>query len=616
MSPAGHSGPVRSAAALGPIRCRSVPTGSRAPAWRALCLLAALSAAGPARGACLGDCDGDQRVVVTEIVTAIAITLGTRLLSACRATDRDGDGAIGIDELLGAVSSALRGCPETARFTDVTAAAGLTYAHGYRDELLTDARLVAGGVAVGDYDGDGWLDLFAVQGDRGPDLLFRNQGDGTFAEVGAAAGIARTGRRGTGPIFADVDGDGWLDLLVLGFDGTPPILYRNRGNGTFTDVTARSGLAGVGDGIGAAFGDIDADGDLDLFVAHWNTVRHVDASTFSLWRNEGGGVFSDVSRASGVSAAIGRRPPGAEYTVDYTFTPNFADIDDDGDLDLLLAADFGTSRVLRNQGDGTFIDVTTAVISDENGMGAAVGDYDNDGHLDWFVSSIADPDGVPEGFWGTTGNRMYRNRGDGTFEDRTDRAGVREGFWGWGSTFADLNNDGWLDLCHVNGYGPLHDPASAEFHFDPTRVFLSRRDGTFREVSAALGIEDHGQGRGIVAFDYDRDGDLDLFVANAEQPPLLLRNDAGIARHWLTVILHGARPNTQAIGARVTVAAPGMRQMRELRAGSNYVSQDPAEAHFGLDDLSTVAVTVRWPGGTATQLPGTTADRVLHVVQP
>jgi len=570
----------------------------------------------PAHAACIGDCNGDAQVVIAELVTAVGITLGTVEAAACRAADRNRDRRVTVDELIASVASALDGCAAPAwHFTDVTDAAGLNYVHGYRDELITDGRLVAGGVAVGDYDGDGWPDLFVVHGDIGPDLLFHNQQDGTFVEVGASAGIVRTGRRGAGPTFADVDGDGWLDLLVLGFDGTPPLLYHNRGDGTFTDVTSASGLAALGDAFSAAFADYDRDGDLDLFVSHWNTVRPVDASTLSLWRNDGTGVFTDVSIASRVGAAIGSREPGAQFIVDYTFTSNFADLDGDGDADLLLAADFGTSRVLRSEGDGTFTDVTSAVISDENGMGAAIGDYDNDGDLDWFVSSIADPNGVSEGFWGTTGNRLYRNNGDGSFADATDAAGVRDGSWGWAATFADFDNDGILDLCQVNGYGPLDDPAVAEFHSDATRLFVGRGDGTFEEDAAAVGAADRGQGRGVAAFDYDRDGDLDLLIANSEQAPRLLRNDGGADHHWLSVALRGGGANSEAIGARVSVRAGGVTQLREIHAGSNYASQDPAEAHFGLGDAVVVDVTVRWPDGATTELPGVAANQLLRIAR-
>jgi len=299
------------------------------------------------------------------------------------------------------------------------------------------------------------------------------------------------------------------------------------------------------------------------------------------------------------------------------------------DRDLVVAGDFGTSQLFRNRGDGTFEVATTPVISDENGMGSAVGDYDNDGDLDWFVSSIWDPDGIPGGNWGVTGNRLYRNAspeggGEIVLEDATDDAGVRRGYWGWGSCFADFDNDGDLDLFHTNGF-----PAGPEFDADPARLFLNRGDGTFEERAEEAGVAAPGQGRGVVCFDVDRDGDLDLFVAQNRGRPLLFRNDGEVASttdevagttdggttdggHYLAVRLRGARPNTEGIGARITVTAGGRSQLREIRAGINFVSQNPAEAHFGLGDATVVdELRVLWPDGTEELHHDVAADRLV-----
>ena len=493
-------------------------------------------------------------------------------------------------------------------FTEVHESAALVYEHRY-DATPSAADWSAGGVAAGDYDGDGWVDLYVVRGDAGANLLFRNRGDGTFEEVGARAGVDLAGARSTGPTFADFDGDGHLDLLVLALlcpnkvsycDGVQKPqtgtvkLFRNRGDGTFTDVTAQSGLRFTRDSFSAAWGDYDLDGDLDLFVTHWGDNRPPGSSEH-LWRNNGDGTFTDVSVSLGITAAY------AFVTGDIgdlSFTPNFADIDSDGWPDLLVAGDFLQSKVFRNVRGTAFVDATTPVISDENGMGAAVGDYDNDGHLDWFVSSIWDPDQDNRGNnWYVSGNRLYRNRGDGTFEDVTTAAGVREGYWGWAATFADLDNDGWLDLYHVNGWR-TDDPNATEFHSDPAVLFHNQRDGTFAEIAAATGVADRGQGRGVVAFDYDRDGDVDLFIANIQGPPALYRNDLPRERRFVNVQLRGRGNNRQGIGARIWVETNGFVQMRELRAGSNFVSQDPAEAHFGLGTATRVdRLRVRWTNG-------------------
>jgi hypothetical protein len=509
--------------------------------------------------------------------------------------------------VLAALLLGFQGCPSpgTLRFSDVTLEAGLDYSHGYTGPTPEHA-VVAGGAAAGDFDGDGYVDLYVVRGTLGPNLLFRNQGDGTFQEVGESAGVAVAGSHGSGPLFADLDGDGRLDLFVGAVEGDPIHVFRNRGDGGFDDVTLASGIDPPGPTISAAAADVDRDGDLDLFLTHWNWELPA-GPTGHLWQNDGGGVFHDVSVQAGITAVLPVPTPFVpDNPLDLSFTPNFVDVDDDGWPDLLLTSDFRTSQLLRNSGDGSFEDATPDVVSDENGMGAAIGDYDGDLDLDWFVTSIYDPDIPPDVNWGGSGNRLYRNEGQGVFSDVTDAAGVREGFWGWGTCFADFDNDADLDLFHVNGW-----PGDARFAQDPSRLFLSNGDGTFTERSAELGLVDTGDGRGVVCFDYDRDGDLDIFVANNRQPPTLFRNDLPRVHRSLTLRLLGPEGNPQGIGARIYLTSdgfvsPGERglarrrhvQVRAIRAGSNYVSQDPAEAHFGLGRAARVSrIDVHWPDG-------------------
>lgn len=489
------------------------------------------------------------------------------------------------------------------QFVDVTAQAGLNYLHGFKNGVVTTARREMAGVAAADYDNDGWVDLYVTRGDIGPNLLFRNTHDGRFAEVGATAGVDLDGGISSGALFADFDGDGWLDLFVGGIEATPVALFTNDGDGTFTDATASSGLAANRDVFSASAGDYDLDGDLDLFLAHWD----VPIQDSHLWRNNGHAAFTCVDAAAGL-VGIGNG------TRDFSFTGNFADMNADGWPDLLVASDFGTSRVFMNRCDGTFRDATTGVITDENGMGAAIGDYDNDGDLDWFVSSIwedslrSDPDA-----WGITGNRLYRNRGNGTFDDFTDNAGVRRGYWGWGSVFADLNNDGHLDLFQCNGW-PFEDDFFLE---DPARLFIAAGDRTFVERSAELGVDLKGQGRGVACFDFDRDGDLDLFIANYFQAPVLLRNDGGSTEHYLAMTLRGKAPNTQAIGARVRIGVGGTSQMREVSAGNNYLSQNPPELHFGLASWDRIEwMEIEWPDGARTRLEAVVTNQHLVVDHP
>lgn len=490
-------------------------------------------------------------------------------------------------------------------FTEVTDAAGIRHVHGHVEGTKIDqiAR-VGGGVAAGDYDGDGWVDLYVVAGDAGTNALYRNRGDGTFEEVAHAAGVALSQRRSSGPVFADYDGDGHLDLFVGAVDSAGPTLFRNRGNGSFqAQDTTR--LFPTGPYTSSTFGDYDLDGDLDLFVTHWglfSRVRRID----HLWRNNGDGTFSPATTEAGLEIKTAAGPLGLQWS----FTANFADIDNDGWPDLLLASDFGLSQVFLNNRGGTFTETTSEVISDENGMGAAVGDYDNDGDLDWFVTSIFDGTGVPREEWGATGNRLYRNRGDGSFEDVTDASGVRDGSWGWAACFADFDNDGWLDLFHVNGWDG--DPMFVD---QPARLFMSNGDGSFSDRAAEAGVADRGDGRAVVCFDYDRDGDIDVFIGNHEGASRLYRNEGG-ENGFLTVRLRGRSPNTEAIGARVHVMAGGRVQLRELRAGSNYVSQDPAEAHFGLGRSSIVdEVRVVWPGGEQTVSSAVALQQTLVIDQ-
>ena len=435
-----------------------------------------------------------------------------------------------------------------------------------------------------------------------PIFSTRNLGNGTFEDVAAAAGVAANGDMASGPLFFDADGDGALDLFVGGTRGTPNRLFVSNRDGTFTDRTAASGLPPIMDTFSASAADYDRDGDLDLFLTHWQTPMQAS----HLWRNNGHGVFVNVDDTAGINT-IG------DGMWDWSFTANFCDLDGDAWPDVVVTGDFKTSRVFMNRRDGTFADATTPVISDENGMGAAVGDYDNDGDVDWFVASIFDETGVPNAEWGITGNRMYANRGDGSFDDATDIAGVRRGGWGWGASFVDVDNDGWLDLFQVNGW-----PFEVEtFLADPSRLFMNAGDGTFLERSSEAGAADTGQGRGVVCFDYDRDGDIDLFITNYRSAPVLLRNDSDNGNAWLTLSLRGPARNVQAIGARVRIESGGLTQAREVGCGNNYLSQNPAELHVGMGTHERAdRIRIDWPDGAVTTLLDVAARQRLVVEHP
>lgn len=505
-------------------------------------------------------------------------------------------------------------------FHDATHESGLDYSHGFATNQISESDLISGGVAAGDYDADGDIDLYVVTGDIGPNLLYRNHGDGSFEEVGAEAGVALDGHRSSGPIFADVDGDGHLDLLVAGTSTVSlTVLFINNGDGSFEEVSATH-LPVTKPALNAAFADIDRDGDLDLVLAHWGVSSYggpgQPLETEILWRNNGAGVFEDWSGPGGLTDSFPVLPVSGDTVriLDLTFTPNFADLDDDGWPDLVLASDFGTSKVLMNEA-GIFHNATTPVISDENGMGGTVGDFDNDGDMDWFVSSIYDRDQMnqPGQNWGLSGNRLYRNDGQGNFSDATDEAGVRRGYWGWASCFADFNNDSRLDLLHVNGF-PL---IGTEFDTDPTRLFMNQGSGVFAQRALRHGLNDRAQGRGVVCFDADRDGDLDLFIANNQAPGRYFRNDGVHHGNYFTVQLAGPPGNTQGIGAKVWLQTNAATLRRDIRAGSNFVSQDPAEAHFGLGAQKYIdQLRVEWPDGEEAVILNLRANSRIQLRHP
>ena len=484
----------------------------------------------------------------------------------------------------------------TALFTDVTAAAGVEYEHGLVGGITGPPLRISGGVAAGDYNNDSLPDLYVELGTINDNVLLQNNGDGTFSEVAATGGLELGDHKGSGPSFGDIDGDGLLDLFVGAVDGDQPKVFRNLGNDEFEDITAGAGITSDRNTFSASYADYNEDGLLDLGLAHWEIGGGTCAPcTGHLYKNNGNLTFTDDDIAAGIT--------GYEDN-DRTFAPNFTDWTGDGKLDLLMVGDFGTSEVFANNGDGTFTNVTDpAVITDSNGMGTAVGDFDGDLDMDWFVSSIWDTNDP-----GRTGNRLYENDGGTSFIDSTNAAGVLDGSWGWGACFADFNNDGSLDLFHVNGFA---DP----WENDPSRLFMNAGDGTFSEMAAASSLVDTGEGRGVVCFDYDRDGDLDIFVSQNSDFTKLYRND-GAAGNFLNVSLRSRTKNVYGIGAKIFVTAGGETQLREMNAGSNFASQNPAESHFGLGNVAIASsIEVRWPDGVINHYGASNSNQFLELKQ-
>ncbi|MGI9275156.1 MAG: FG-GAP-like repeat-containing protein [Endozoicomonas sp.] len=535
----------------------------------------------------------------------------------------------------------------------------------------------SGGVASGDLDGDCLTDLVVSMGSDAAPAVFLNRGEVGFQRVAGSWGLEQASGM-AGAMLADLNGDGWLDLVAGSIaDRGEVYVYLHNRRDSFVPV-AKPGIQ-AHTPIGAGLGDIDGDGDLDLFLAEWSHM--VGAEQEHLWLNNGKGLFRPGGREYGLTGHIGEQ--------DYTLTPNFADLDGDGWADLLLTSDYFMTQFFMNDNGRALQNHTDKdIINDENGMGAAIADFDNDGDLDWFLTSIFQTVGDHSNITrkiGSTGNRLYRNEGRQNsrqvFRDVTDSAGVRDGGWGWGACAKDFNNDGWLDIFHVNsffmhpsdmsryskmfdlrrkeyeqlakfsdseafaaevnrltgrrvsefltgeGLGEFHNEVLNDREFmkifepfsgQPSRLFINNRDGTFTEQAADLGIADTGEGRGIACFDQDRDGDIDVLIVNNTGEPAFYRNDlSGPDTHYLTVKLLGKTPNVHAIGARLYLETPDTVQMREVRVENNYISQNPIESHFGLGAHTQASrLTVVWPDGTEQSFSDLAGNRMLVLRQP
>ena len=531
------------------------------------------------------------------------------------------------------------------RFTDVTLQAGIRHMHAVPEPVLekSEPRDMVGGAVAEDFDGDGWLDLFVLRGGESPSLLYMNHGDGTFTEQASQRGADIPTRLGAAAAAADYDNDGDIDIVVAA-QIAPHYLLVNDGEGRFS-VDAETLTEPKTFATSPSWGDVNNDGLLELVLGEWNseTAQAYDAATKISNDWPPPEAANPIIGSNGHKALFMYRMNGqglleldefrATPAIDlWVFAPRFADMNNDGLSDLAIVADYGMSKIYLNAGDGSFhiADGATNVLTDENGMGSAIGDYDNDGDLDWFISSIFGQTDASKGVFAGTGNRLYRNDSEMTLVDETGDAGVRDGGWGWAASFGDLDNDGDLDLYHVNGWIQDRYPGDTlEFNDQPARLFENIGEGRFADVAAQVGAGDRGQGRGAILFDYDNDGDLDIFITNNHEysvdgttptrnpvAPTLLRNDSPNQNHWVEVTLDGTPPiHRNGIGSRVYVTAGGITQMRELHASTNYVTQEPGRiAHFGLGTATVIdEIRISWVNGDVDVLTDVTVDQHISI---
>ena len=530
------------------------------------------------------------------------------------------------------------GKPFNAHFTDIAKQAGLTepIVYGGVDTKSYIVEVVGAGVAFIDYDNDGWMDLFVLNGTRllgNPpgvtNRLYKNNRNGTFTDVTAKAGLTRTGWA-SGVTVGDYDNDGFDDLFITYYGHN--VLYHNNGDGTFSDVTERAGLAQsvVRYGSGCSWVDYDRDGHLDLFVANylnttlerlpkpgenpdctWKGVavncgpRGLPTGYVQLFHNNGDGTFTDVSKKSGVWTA----------SDSYPMTVVAADFDNDGWPDIYVACDSTPSWLFRNQHDGTFREEALprgVALSEDGleqaGMGAAIGDFDLDGNLDIFKTNFADDTNV-----------LYHNDGKGNFDDVTIRSGlgVETRYVGWGAGIADLDNDGFPDLFVATGsvYPEVEKKNPAYPFRTPRLVFRNLGDGRFEELieEAGPGVSDPHPSRGCAFGDFDNDGDVDVLIWNMNEPPSLLRNDVTGGGHWLKVQLVGVTSNRSAIGTRVTARYGNRQQAQEVTAQSSFYSANDKRLHFGLGAETLAHLAVRWTNGQTETIPNVAADQLVII---
>lgn len=536
-------------------------------------------------------------------------------------------------------------------FEDITKAAGVAHRHHgpSLDDRLKNmgpwfTALGAGG-AVGDFDNDGYEDIYLTDSLRGtPNVLYRNNGDGTFSDVAAAAGVAdlNDGKNfSTSAVFFDCDNDGWRDLAVVRFGQSR--IFRNRGDGTFGDISARSEIPVNRNAVAVVAFDYDRDGDLDLYFGSyfpdvdltgvkttkllhdsWESARN--GGTNYLLSNSGDCRFTDRSKASGLA------------DTGWTLAVGTGDIDKDGWPDLYVANDFGPDKVYRNNRDGRFIDMSESAIGidTKKSMNAEFGDYDNDGRLDVYVTNITEP-------FLNECNMLWRNNGDFTFSDVSQVTNTCDTDWGWGAKFIDFDNDGRLDLYVATGFisGGKQDyidilmpiildsdvdlsdtmswPALGDRSFsgyEPNRLLHNNGAHSFTDVAAEHGVNTTRDSRGVIVADFDNDGAQDLLVLNSNQDSILYRATPPPENGWIELRLQGVQSNRDAIGTRVSMYTPEGMLYRETNAGNGFESQSTSFVHAGTGRHATIdRMVVDWPSGKTQEFKNVATRRHYHLTE-
>jgi enediyne biosynthesis protein E4 len=527
-----------------------------------------------------------------------------------------------------------------ANFADIAEKAGLTMQDifGGIETKKYIIETTGTGVAIFDYDNDGWPDIFLVNGTRlegfpsgaaPSNYLYRNNHDGTFTDVTLEAGLTATGW-GQGVCVGDYDNDGWEDLYVTYYGKNR--LYHNQG-GVFTEVAEKAGVAGSGKawGSGCAFVDYDRDGKLDLIVTNyvdfdlstapapgqratclWKGVpvmcgpRGLPGAKNILYHNKGDGTFEDVTTRAHIDRTDGH----------YSLSVSTLDFDEDGWPDIYVACDSTPSILYRNNHDGTFTDVAVTAGAafnedgrEQAGMGTTVADFNGDGHLDIFKTNFSDDTST-----------LYRNNGDGTFTDATSVAGLGlyTQYLGWGAMFFDFDNDGWPDLILANGhvYPEVDSQHLGSSYKEPRILYHNNGDGTFSDISASAGsgITTPASSRGLAVGDLWNDGRVSAVVSNMNAPASLLVNQIRTPNHWIAIRTVGTKSNRDGIGARIAVKAGSRVLVDEVRSGSSYISNSDMRVHFGLGTVAKVEwIEIRWPSGLIERFTDLGVDAIHSV---